>query len=187
VAYAAADLASAGADLHVEDSTIVGKVRARTITLASNTIFHSRLGSEDSWSAAVWASRRQAGCVRFCVLPPDSITPRRYHCLAGEDSQGPGEDSQGPALEPSFVTLCYGLPAYALLSGDCPAAIWNGAANGSQIGVYLQIQETEAVTNVQLRAAEYLPAMLESGVFIHPSQPACGRSAHPPGIGAGSI
>jgi hypothetical protein len=180
VAYAAADLESAGADLHVEDSTIVGKVRARTITLASNTIFHSRLGSEDSWQAAVWASRRQAGCVRFCVLALGSITPRRYHCLASEDPQG-------PALEPSFVTLRYGLPAYALLSGDCPAAIWNGAANGSQIGVYLQIQETEAVTNVQLRAAEYLPAMLESGVFIHPSQPACGRSAHLPVSGAGSI
>jgi hypothetical protein len=180
VAYAAADLESAGADLHVEDSTIVGKVRARTITLASNTIFHSCLSSDDSWLAAVWASRRQAGCVRFCVLALDSITPRRYHCLAGEDSQG-------SALEPSFVTLSYGLPAYALLSGDCPAAIWNGAANGSQIGVYLQIQETEAVTNVQLRAEEYLPAMLESGVFIHPSQPACGRSEHLPVIGAGSI
>ncbi len=116
--------------------------------------------------------------MRFCVLPPDSITPRRYHCLASGDSQG-------LALAPSFVTLRYGLPAYALLSGDCPVAIWNGADNGSQIGVYLQIQETEAVTNVQLRAAEYLPAMLESGVFIHPSQPACGRSAHLPVSSAG--
>jgi hypothetical protein len=164
VAYAAEDLASAGADLHVEDSTIVGKVRARTITLASNTIFHARRSRHDGWPAAVWASRRQAGCVRFCALPFDSITPRRYECLAGEQSLQ-------NALEPSFVTLRYGQPAYALLSGDCPAAIWNGAANGSQIGVYLQIQETEAVTNVQLRAPEYLPAQLESGVFIHPSRP----------------
>jgi hypothetical protein len=164
VAYAAEDLASAGADLHVEDSTIVGKVRARTITLASNTIFHARRSRHDGWPAAVWASRRQAGCVRFCALPFDSITPRRYACLAGEQSLQ-------NALEPSFVTLRYGQPAYALLSGDCPAAIWNGAANGSQIGVYLQIQETEAVTNVQLRAPEYLPAQLESGVFIHPSRP----------------
>ena len=40
VAYAGPDLASAGADLHLEDSTIIGKVRTRTITLASNTIFH---------------------------------------------------------------------------------------------------------------------------------------------------
>ena len=48
-------------------------------------------------------------------------------------------------------------------------AVWTGADNGSQIGVYLQIQETEAVANVQLRAPEYLPALLESGIFLHPS------------------
>jgi hypothetical protein len=164
VAYAGRDLAAAGADLHVEDSTVVGKVRTRTITLASNTIFRARRGLHDPWPSAVWASRKQSGCVRFCVLPYDSITPRRYHCL-------PPDAARESALEPVFVSLRYGEPAYALLSGDCPLAIWNGADNGSQIGVYLQIQETEAVTNVQLRAPEYLPALLESGVFIHPSRP----------------
>jgi hypothetical protein len=58
-----------------------------------------------------------------------------------------------------------------LLSGDCPMAVWRGADNGSQMGVYRQIQETEAVTNVALRASEYLPARLECGIFIHPSRP----------------
>ena len=82
-------------------------------------------------------------------------------------------------------------------------AIWTGADNGSQMGVYLQIQETEAVANVQLRAPEYLPALLESGIFIHPSQPEPGpprrratatatqlralAGKRPPGIGAGLI
>ncbi len=163
VAYAGPDLASAGGDLHVEASTIVGKVRTRTMTLASNTIFHARLGRRDPWPAAIWASRKQAGCVRFCVLPFASITPRRYECL-------PPDSASESALAPSFVTLRYGDPAYALLSGDCPMAIWTGADNGSQMGAYLQIQETEAVSNVQLRAPEYLPALLESGVFIHPSR-----------------
>jgi hypothetical protein len=196
VAYAGADLVSPGADLHIEDTTIVGKVRTRTITLASNTIFHARLARRDPWAAPVWASRRQAGCIRFCFLPYDSITPRRYNCLP------PSADTEN-ALTPSFVTQGYGAPAYGLLSGDCPVAIWRGAANGSQIGAYLQIQETEAVSNVQLRAPEYLPALLESGVFIHPSRPqpmpvpvpcAYGygpRSHHEepdlPGIGAGLI
>ena len=31
-------------------------------------------------------------------------------------------------------------------------------------------QETEAVRNVQLRAPEYLPVFLESGVFLEPSR-----------------
>ena len=58
-----------------------------------------------------------------------------------------------------------------MLSGDVPLAIWKGADNGSQIGVFQQIQETEAVTNIQIRSAEYLPANLERGVFLIPSRP----------------
>jgi hypothetical protein len=195
VAYAGPDLASVGADLHVEGSTIIGKVCVRTMTLAANTIFHARLGCSDPWRAAIRASRQQAGCVRFCVLPFGSITPSRYQCL-------PPSAAAEPALEPSFVTLRYGRPGYALLSGDVPMAIWTGADNGSQLGAYLQAQETEAVSNVQLRAPEYLPALLESGVFIHPAREAelpLGPAAYgyyprcydwpadPPGIGAGLI
>jgi hypothetical protein len=161
-AYAGPDLAGPGADLSVADSTVIGKVRPRTMTLASNTIFHARLGRSDPWPAAVWASRQQAGCVRFCVLPFGSVTPRRYQCL-------PPDAAAEPALEPVFVTLRYGQPGYALLSGDVPVAVWTGADNGSQLGAYLQIQETEAVSNVQLRAPEYLPALLESGIYLHPA------------------
>lgn len=161
-AYTAPDLASAGADLHVEDSTIIGKVHARTILLASNTIFFARRPRRDPWLAAVWASRQQTGCVRFCFLPFDSITPRRYQCL-------PPDAASEAALQPQFITLRYGKPGYALLSGEVPIAIWQGADNGSQIGVYYQIQETEAIRNVQLRAPEFLPVCLESGIFLHPS------------------
>ena len=130
------------------------------------------------------------------MLPFGSITPRRYQCL-------PPDAASEAALEPRFVTLRYGDPAYAMLSGDRPVAIWTGADNGSQLGAFLQIQETEAVSNVQLRAPEYLPATLEGGIFLHPSrQRAESRSRTPltattrrrdypqadaPGIGAGLI
>ena len=162
VAYAAPDLASPGADLHIEDSTVIGKVHTRTVPLASNTIFYARRARRDPWPAAVWASRRQTGCVRFCSLPFDSITPRRYHCI-------PPDAASEAALAPKFITLRFGQPGYALLSGDVPLAVWHGADNGSQIGVYYSIQETEAIRNVQLRAPEYLPVALESGIFLHPS------------------
>src|SRR5262249_4808522 len=163
VAYPAPALAAAGGALHVEASWSVGRVPTRTIQLASNTIFHAHLGARDPWEAPVWASRRQSGCVRFCSLPFASITPRRYRCL-------PPDEASEAALEPRFITLRYGQPSYALLSGDVPVAVWRGADNGSQIGVYGQIQETEAVRNVQLRAPEYLPARLECGVFLNPSR-----------------
>jgi hypothetical protein len=163
-AYTASDGASAGADLQVQGSTIIGKVHTRTMTLASNTIFYSRLGQRDPWPAAVWSSRRQTGCVRFCWLPFASITPQRYQCL-------PPDASSEAALTPGFVTLAYGLPYYCLLSGYVPMAVWQGSDSGSQIGVYASIQETEAVRNVQLRAPEFLPVCLESGIFLHPSSP----------------
>jgi hypothetical protein len=161
VAHAGPDLASAGPDLRVQGSTVIGKVRARTITLASDSIFHARLGAADPWPAPVWASRLQAGCARFCSLPGGSITPRQYECL-------PPAQADAEGYRPQFVTTRYGHPSYALLAGDCPVAVWTGADDGAQLGVYHQAQETEAVRNVQIRAPEYLPARLEAGVFLHP-------------------
>lgn len=175
VAYAGADGYSAGADLHIEDSTVIGKVRTRTLTLASNTIFFARTGRRDPWPAALWCSRRQTGCVRFCVLPLGAITPRRYECLP-PDIADPADVAR---FAPAFITLRYGQPGYALLSGDVPLAIWQGADNGSQIGAYYCIQETEAVANVQIRLPEYLPVLLEGGVFVHPSR-TLPRAAQPP-------
>jgi hypothetical protein len=162
VAYAGPDLAAEGADLHVEDSTIIGKVRVHTMQLASNTIFMALRGKGDPWQAAVWCSRQQSGCMRFCFVPNDSITPGRFRCL-------PGSGDWEGALTPKFVTLQYGQPAYGLLGGDVPMAIWTGADNGSQMGVYRPIEETEAVRNVQLRAPEFLPFNLEAGVYLEPS------------------
>jgi hypothetical protein len=162
VAYAAADFAAEGADLHIEDSTVIGKVHVRTMQLASNSIFMARRAKHDPWRAALWCSRKQSGCVRFCFVPADAITPRRYRCL-------PGEGQEEAALRPQFVTLRYGHPSYALLSGRVPMAIWTGADNGSQMGVYKTLEETEAVRNVQLRVPEFLPFNLEAGVFLEPS------------------
>ena len=180
-AFAGPELASGGATLHIEDSTVIGRVWTRAMRLASNTIFHARLGRRDPWQAAVWATRRQVGCVRFCSLPHSSLTPRRYECL-------PPDAASEAALEPRFITLRYGRPGYCLLSGDVPMAVWKGASNGSQMGVYLQIQETETVTNVQIRSQEYLPANLECGVFLVPSRPVCdtAEADQPYGYGSAS-
>lgn len=163
VAFAGHDKASPGASLHIVESTVIGRVYAQTLRMASNTAFLARRGKYDPWKAPVWAQRVQTGCVRFCWLPSDSITPSPYQCL-------PPDASREAALEPHFVSLRFGDPSFCLLSGYTPVAVWKGADNGSQIGVYYQIQETEAVTNIQIRSAEYLPANLQRGVFLIPSR-----------------
>jgi len=164
VAYAAVDLDGDGADLHIEEATVIGKVHVRTMELASNTIFLASLAPHDPWKAALWCNRQQAGCVRFCSLPATAITPQQFHCL-------PADSAEEGAFEPQFIIRRYGQPSYGLLSGDTPMAIWTGADNGSQIGVYYILQETESVTNVELRAQEYVPFGLETGVFLVPSCP----------------
>jgi hypothetical protein len=162
VAYAANDLASAGADLHIEESTVIGKVHVDTLTLASNVIFFARLMRTDSWPAALWCARRQSGCVRFCWLPTPAITPQTYKCL-------PDADADAAALSPQFITLQYGRPSYAMLSGDTPVCIMTGADDGSEIGVWHLTQEWQAIRNVQIRLGEYLPFALEAGIFLVPS------------------
>jgi hypothetical protein len=173
VVFSGPDKSSPGATLHIEESTVIGRVWTKTLRLASNTLFIARLGADDPWLAPVWSQRVQTGCVRFSWLPSDSITPNAYECL-------PPDAASQPALEPKFVSLTFGDPSYCLLSGDGAMAIWKGADNGSQIGVYYQIQETEAVANIAIRSEEYLPANLQRGVFLIPScaAPGVGHKLH---------
>jgi hypothetical protein len=164
VAYAGPDLASEGADVRIESCTVIGKVWTRTMQLASNSIFIARRPRLDPWDAAIWCSRRQAGCVRFCFVPNDSITPRRFRCLPDV----PGDEH---ALWPDFITLQYGDPSYAMLSGYVPMAVWTGADDGAEMGAFHATEETLGVRNVQLCAPEFLPLGLEAGIFLEPSRP----------------
>jgi hypothetical protein len=141
------------------------------MVLASNTIFLACLPRHDPWKAALWCSRQQAGCMRFCFILASAITPQRFRCL-------PDVANQEDALEPKFVILRYGHPSYGLLSGDTPMAIWTGADDGSQIGVYNLLEETQAVRNVQLRAQEYMPFGLEAGIFLVPSRAVIAKRPH---------
>jgi hypothetical protein len=164
VAYAGPDGMGEGGSLHVEDSTIIGKLHTHRMPLASNTIFLARRPLHDPWQAAIWCTRRQSGCVRFCFVPNDAITPGQYRCLPGTDFML--ED----ALAPQFISHRYGSPSYALLSGDCPVAVWQGTDDESQIGAYHLLYETQGVGNLRSRIDEYLPFGLEAGIFLVPAR-----------------
>ena len=56
--------------LNIARSTVFGRIEARAIGLAENSIF---MGS-------VRVCRRQQGCMRFCYVAPGSRTPRRFEC-----------------------------------------------------------------------------------------------------------
>ncbi len=141
--------AEPGAAVTVEQSTVIGPVFAREMPLASGAIF----------TDPVWTLRRQAGCVRFCCLPPGSQTPRRHRCQ-------PADPRDAGRIRPTFTTLRYGLGGYAQLSAAVPAEIAAGADDGGEMGVFHDLYQYQRVTNLRLRLDEYLRFGLEAGVLF---------------------
>ncbi len=147
-----------GAELTVTESTLIGKVHTRLMRLASNSIFFAGLGPlpAETWSAPVMAGRRQEGCVRFCYLPADAITPRPFHCVP---------DKAHPQVLPHFTSLRYGDSGYGQLRRTTDKAIREGADDGGEMGVMHALFLPQRETNLRLRLDEYLRFGLHAGIF----------------------
>jgi hypothetical protein len=162
VAYSAPnDELAPGGPLHIENSTIIGKVHTSEMELASNTIFLASLAEKDTWlklTAAVLSDRRQAGCVRFSYLPPASRVPRRYHCQ-------PSTDVDALRVRPQFTSLHYGDPGYCQLSQRCAIEIRQGADDEAEMGAFHNLYQPQRETNLLVRLDEYLRFGLEAGIF----------------------
>lgn len=156
VAFEGTGVGESGAEMTIEDSTVIGKLHLRLMLLASNTIFLARLAAPDSWPAPVWVERKQDGCVRFCFVPTGSLTPRRFHCIP--------IDAQ-PDVLPHFTSLRYGDPGYAQLRSTTNAAIREGADDGGEIGVMHALHQPQRETNLRIRLDEYLRFGLQAGIF----------------------
>lgn len=157
VAYAALDGVAPGGALAVESCTIIGKVNAHLLT-ASNSIFHARLATADTWRAPVIAERRQAGYVRYSYVPPDAHLPPRFACT-------PQPAAPATPLLPRFTSLAYGHPAYCQLHSSCPCQIRTGAADQGEMGVYHDQYAPQREAGLRTRLDEYLRFGLEAGLF----------------------
>ena len=147
-----------GATLNAEECTFVGKLHARQIEHASNTIFFARLGEApgETFRAPLIADRRQEGCMRFSYVPSGSITPRRYRCVPDEDH---------PDALPHFTSLRYGEAAYCQLRRATDLSVRTGAEDGSEMGVLHDLFQPQRETNLRIRLEEYLRFGLRAGFF----------------------
>ena len=145
-----------GAELTIQDSTVIGKLHVRLLRLASDTIFFAQLGATDAWSAPLWVERKQEGCVRFCFTPTGSLLPRHFHCVPDDDH---------PHVLPHFTSLRYGNPGYAQLRSATDRAIREGASDGGEIGVMHPLHQPQRETNLRIRLDEYLRFGLHAGFF----------------------
>ena len=157
VAFAAPNGTSPGGTLHVERSTVIGKMRTVELELLSNSIVTADLASGDPWTAPVRSEKKQTGCVRFSYLPLSSIVPRRYRCQ-------PVEEADALRVRPQFTSLRYGDPGYGQLALRTAMEIRTGADDESEMGAFHALYQPQRHTNVRVRLDEYLRFGLEAGI-----------------------
>lgn len=138
--------------------TVIGKVLTRAIKLAENCIF----------TGPVRVVRTQTGCMRFCYLPPESRTPRRYKCQpdSAADESNEGKEQTRVRVQPLFTSMQYGAPGYCQLAMDCPEKIRRGADDLSEMGVFHDLYQPQREYNLRLRLSEYTPAGMETGIIF---------------------
>jgi len=156
VAFEGTVAGEAGAEMTIEESTVIGKMHVRLMTLASDTIFFARLATGDTWLAPLWVDRKQDGCVRFSFVPAGSVVPRRFRCVP---------DDRNPDVLPHFTSLRYGDPGYAQLRSATDEAIREGAHEEGEMGVMHALFQPQRETNLRIRLDEYLRFGLRAGIF----------------------
>jgi hypothetical protein len=149
-----------GGDLDLHECTVHGGIHANQLD-ASNCLLVADLVAGDPRKAAVWARRRQVGCMRFSWLPRQSRVGKRYRCQP--DPADP-QDLQF-ATRPQFTSLRFGDPAYLQLRETTPDAIRRGADDENEMGVTHLLLTPQRETNLLLRLDEYLRFGLEAGFF----------------------
>jgi hypothetical protein len=134
------DAPSAFIDLSVVRSTVFGRVRVHGVGLIENAIFAQPLT----------VRRREAGCVRFSYLAPQSRTPAGFACVSE------------PA--PVFMSREFAAPGYARLARESPAAIAAGAESRGEMGAFFRSRNGHKAANVQARLAQFVPPGVEAEI-----------------------
>lgn len=133
-------------------STVIGKMEIHAVELAENSIF----------TGLVTVARRQSGCVRFCYVPPDSRTPRRFDCQPTGDATA----ASGSNVVPVFNSTRYGTSTYCQLAESCSDTIRGGASDQSEMGVFHNLFQLQRHAALLARLEEYVPASSQVGILF---------------------
>jgi phage tail-like protein len=158
------DILAPGADVQISRSTVLGADDA--LSMPAIRTLHA---SESIFTGRLVVERRQVGCARFCHIPPDSRTPRRYRCQPDLALDGLTDAVARRAtttrLRPQFTSTDYGEPGYGQLSQQCALEIRTGAEDGSEMGVFSHLKQPQREANLRVALEEYLPFGLQAGMF----------------------
>lgn len=159
----------AHAALTIQRCTVFGIVDVHSMPLGANSLF----------IGCVNVARRQIGCMRYCFVPTDCRTPRRYRCQPDgviaavkaritDDATKQGIEVANETLrvEPQFDALRYGRPEYAQLAPSCALEISRGADDESEMGAFHDLYQPQREANLRTRLAESTPAGMDVGIVF---------------------
>ena len=146
--------------LSLDATTVVGGIRCTTLD-ASNSLLAASLPAGDPRPAAVFAERKQEGCVRYTFLPSGSRTGRRFHCVPDPDD--PPHEQR--ATRPRFDDMRFGSPGYLRLRTAAHPRIRRGADDESEMGATHRVHAPQREANLAIRMDEYLRLGLSAGWF----------------------
>jgi hypothetical protein len=143
-AYAALDGKGGGGPLTMQGCTVVGKIHAELLSLVSNSIIWAHSPPNDAWAAALWADRKQEGCVRFSYLPPGSVIPRHFDCVfegygtnfpewAASATFAQGQMIAAPSSGSTYLYRCKTAGTTGAITPSFPTPLGAIASDGSMI------------------------------------------------------
>lgn len=136
-------VASADVELSIERTTLLGPA-----------FVHHLYASESILNSLVYVEDPQQGCVRFSAWSTGSVLPRQYESVATDPEA------------PLFTTRVFGQPGYCQLRDGAPAAIAEGARNGSEMGAFSREMNAIKERGLLLKYDEFMPLGL-APVIVH--------------------
>jgi len=138
-------------------TTVFGRVCLTALDLGEDSIVTGPIG----------VAQRQSGCLRFCSVTPDSVTPRRYHCqpdLVLAAVAEPARARERLRVRPQFTSTRYGTPGYAQLALSGPPEITQGAHDEAEMGAFHDLFQPQRAANLRARLDQYTPAGFQTGI-----------------------
>ncbi len=140
----------AHARLSLRRCTVFGQLQVERVELIEDSLLLGR----------VLVARRGTGCVRYSWVAPGSRTPRRVACW-------PASADDAVRLNPGFLSVRYGQPAYARLR---PSDLQHAAHDEGEPGVFHGLREAQRRAHLQVRLDEYTPASASAHVLGAPQE-----------------
>ena len=95
--------------------------------------------------------------MRFCFVPPGSLTPRRFRCVPDDDASRRAAALHVAALRRPRLR--------AAAQRDRPRRSAHGADDEGEMGVMHALFQPQRETNLRIRLDEYLRFGLHAGIF----------------------